>query len=1371
VINNETLIKLKQQIVTEKKTPHVMIQFKEIPTTFNRELLLNKGIKLLNYLGSNTWYASVSDTKALLFTDPEVIRKDLLLGSVRFMGEIAPEDKVARLIREKRIGTWARTTDGEVKLVISYFDDVNLDLVKTRLQALGARILGGVEVVNNLVIIIEEQKIPDIAAEDFVCWIETVPPLSAPETNRIRTHVQADLAQNAPLNLTGDGIIVGVFENSHAYINHPDLSTRAFKGDADVNNYFWHATNMAGIIAGNGTNTYQYRGMATKAEIYTYDFEPGTATGTTEDNHLNFCGDLETAIGTDHIDIANNSWGTSGCADFPYGEYNGLCPTLDAAVRGDLGKPISVVFSAGNERSNTDCVTNTTAPFENYSTMNHPKGAKNIIAVGAIDSYNNRMSTYSSWGPLSDGRLKPDIVASGHHNGTLSSGVTEPTTQNQMYTAPSYYPNNPALYGSIGMTSAAAAATSGCLALLMESYKKTMQTDIDPLPSTMKALLIHSALDLDDNTTWYNPGPDYASGYGLLQIKDAVDLVGSFLFIEGKIYTNRSDEYTFTLPAGATSAKVTLVWDDPQAALNAASALVNDLDLEVYDPNNNRHYPWTLDPANPSNAAVRTVTDHLNNVEQVFVNQNLTTGTWRVVVSPFALVESPQRYSLVADYSLNGKVDIMQVLDRSGSMSEMASSGMQGTKIQKLKDAASEFVAIMAPNIGNRLGLVKFNQDVVPFPAGSGDELSLLDNAKANLLQSTTIPNIVNGGTTSIGDGLRAALDQFLSVNSPNGRSILLVTDGMENTPTWISDVQPDLISNDVTVHILGLGYGSGINESKLVNLAQATGGTYRITSDHLVFQKLYIETLAGAVDWSVINDPVGTISRGSVVRIPVTIATDQVEATFTAYWEGIDDAINVELLAPSGRIIPTTPEIANIRYRKHAHYVSYQLDFPLIGDMEGEWTGEWTIKLTGTNRIEQNNNVRFSTSAFAESGPAMDVSFNKISNLAGDEVELKAKLTRSVMPLTGATIEVFGDVPVVGAGNVLHEGKVNWDQLQQPMVVNGDTLNMIDRKLLILSKTAGKDVLQRGNTQFQLYDDGLHGDGAANDGFYANKFTNTKTQGSYTFRFVASGIPAGGERTTTCEWTKSFFNEININPASSDISFTKTNITSNGIKYDVNIALKDIYGNYMGPGHDVTTKITYQGTSREIKLTDHIDGSYSHEIILTDDQVKSGVEVEIYVDGKRFTVIKPPTEKWSLSLHAGAAIPTGHFSNDYKPGLSVIFDFDYHFTNRLSLVGLVGYNDFKAKTIGVDDNYQINISANVRYCRTLRFPFSVYFGGGPGVYFPENGNTEFGANLGFSFNYELNSRLNFELGADYHTLFGNNVQFTVSHIGVVLRF
>ena len=153
-------------------------------------------------------------------------------------------------------------------------------------------------------------------------------------------------------------------------------------------------------------------------------------------------------------------------------------------------------------------------------------------------------------------------------------------------------------------------------------------------------------------------------------------------------------------------------------------------------------------------------------------------------------------------------------------------------------------------------------------------------------------------------------------------------------------------------------------------------------------------------------------------------------------------------------------------------------------------------------------------------------------------------------------------------------------------------------------------------------------------------------------------------------------------------------------------------------------------------------------------------------------TIIKPvEPRKLSLSLHGGVSLPTGNLANIYKTGFNLMLDFDYHFSNQLSFVALLGYNGFKAKTTSSDDNYWINISANLRYYKPLIFPWSVYFGCGPGLYIPGNGNIELGANFGLGINYAFNNLINFELGADYHTLFGSSVQFTQSHIGIVLRF
>ena len=145
--------------------------------------------------------------------------------------------------------------------------------------------------------------------------------------------------------------------------------------------------------------------------------------------------------------------------------------------------------------------------------------------------------------------------------------------------------------------------------------------------------------------------------------------------------------------------------------------------------------------------------------------------------------------------------------------------------------------------------------------------------------------------------------------------------------------------------------------------------------------------------------------------------------------------------------------------------------------------------------------------------------------------------------------------------------------------------------------------------------------------------------------------------------------------------------------------------------------------------------------------------------------------KKWSLSLHSGLAIPSGSFANDYDPGINVLLDADYHFSTQFSLVALFGYNDFKSKIAGIDDNYWINLSANLRYYQPVSGPWSVYIGGGPGLYFPKTGSSGLGINLGVGLDYDFNNSLTLEIGAEYHTVFGKDVQFLHTHAGVIFRF
>jgi hypothetical protein len=195
-------------------------------------------------------------------------------------------------------------------------------------------------------------------------------------------------------------------------------------------------------------------------------------------------------------------------------------------------------------------------------------------------------------------------------------------------------------------------------------------------------------------------GPDYANGWGLLNIQAAANKVTArnpqvilqpsgcpanvtfpqlpfnsplavggdpaSIGIAGCSTASIWDWVGYVnVPAGTTQLKVTIAHDDPASpppgAGATASLLANDLDLVVTpysgvggSPTGAHTYSGRLDPACPYLQAVpvavnawdpATYADHRNNVEQVIINAPAA-GTWRVVVQSIG-VATPQPFAIV----------------------------------------------------------------------------------------------------------------------------------------------------------------------------------------------------------------------------------------------------------------------------------------------------------------------------------------------------------------------------------------------------------------------------------------------------------------------------------------------------------------------------------------------------------------------------------------------------------------------------------------------------------------------------------------------------------------------------------------------------
>lgn len=246
-------------------------------------------------------------------------------------------------------------------------------------------------------------------------------------------------------------------------------------------------------------------------------------------------------------------------------------------------------------------------------------------------------------------------------------------------------------YAATCGTSEAAPMVTGMSGLILQAFVRHHGSDIDnnpPLPSTIKAILVHTSEDMVHTeadprdainpdtglATLYHEGPDFATGYGMVNAKNAADLViqasTSTHIVESTVESRELSRYLIQVRAGEETLKVTLAWDDVEGATAtdvAATKLVNNLDLILVDPEGKWHMPWRLDPLpRASNfgdfdpigqSDVRPAyrgPDARNNVEQVIVETPLA-GQWKVIVwgrGVVNVVDGPQSFSLVSQQPL-----------------------------------------------------------------------------------------------------------------------------------------------------------------------------------------------------------------------------------------------------------------------------------------------------------------------------------------------------------------------------------------------------------------------------------------------------------------------------------------------------------------------------------------------------------------------------------------------------------------------------------------------------------------------------------------------------------------------------------------------
>ncbi len=599
-------------------TVHLLVQMNEIPASAARVSLADRGLVLQGYLPERVWYALASTSLGA---------SDLAALGVRWAAPLTIDEKVSQRVLAGDYGPWTDYTAGRRIYAVQFHDDVARSDAERTVSSYSSELGGWIESIRTQIAALTPPQIEDLARNDQVKYVDMLPPVLSAVNDGIRTSIGVNTVQTAPYNLTGVGSNVLVYDAGMVDRNHPDFGspTRVTWGENGSNAQ--HSTHVGGTVGGDGHNSSgTYKGMAPATAITSY-YYPGCSPyclyNSPADIEANFDGGFH-----DHgANFATASLGSNIAPNgYPCsweGDYELTAQLLDAISHGSLGLPFMSLWAAGNERAYGNCGTS-------YNTTGVPATAKNNIVIGATNSNDHSMTYFSSWGPVDDGRTRPDVCAPGCQTGG-DGGITS--------TLPG------GSYGVMCGTSMATPATAGVVADLLQQWRQTFGLPLRPEPSMIKALLINTAFD------YGNVGPDFQFGYGEIRPVELMDhLRNHYLSKQTAIDNGEEIIYNVAVPAGQAVLKATLAWDDVQGQVAAQRELVNDLDLTLESPSGTITQPWILTPSSPSTPATRGV-DRLNPSEQVLVN-NPEAGTWKVHVMAYQVPQGPQTFSVVANAPL-----------------------------------------------------------------------------------------------------------------------------------------------------------------------------------------------------------------------------------------------------------------------------------------------------------------------------------------------------------------------------------------------------------------------------------------------------------------------------------------------------------------------------------------------------------------------------------------------------------------------------------------------------------------------------------------------------------------------------------------------
>jgi hypothetical protein len=320
-----------------------------------------------------------------------------------------------------------------------------------QLAATGVKVHCKSKWLNGVTVLVRDSSImKQVRALPFVKWAKYTGKIASFAASRIKKNTESVVnniygsayQQINQLNgtylheqgYTGKGIVVGVLDAGFTNVDvNPGLDSLRLQGrllgikdiitpGGNVYDKDEHGANVLTIMTGNLPE--KYLGTAPHASFWLIRTEYSQTEYVVETDFWVAGLEFADSVG---VDIINSSLGYTEFDDpamnYTYADMNGKVSRASIAAGMAAGKGIIVCNSAGNEGN------------KSWHYIGAPADADNILGVGAVTA-TNVAANFTSFGPASDGRVKPDVSAMGYKTAYINTLGTTSVGNGTSYASP-----------------------------------------------------------------------------------------------------------------------------------------------------------------------------------------------------------------------------------------------------------------------------------------------------------------------------------------------------------------------------------------------------------------------------------------------------------------------------------------------------------------------------------------------------------------------------------------------------------------------------------------------------------------------------------------------------------------------------------------------------------------------------------------------------------------------------------------------------------------------------------------------------------------------------------------------------------------------